>query len=142
MEWFKITNIEQFVEATRVLVYSSFGSTDNADNFSSINTMLEKLVEEERKEIEELLPQKEAMSIFHEFGQTKRNKKRTEFYISDEAYYEFIESLNARLVSNMLNSMADKGIIESAFDTETNDFVFWIKEDNDKTKNKVVISVS
>lgn len=129
MEWYKITDVEQFVESTRVLVYSVFGSTDNNDN-DQINIMLEHLVEEEKQEIEEILPQKEAMSIFLEFSKQKKNKRKQiiDHYISDKSYFRFIESLNARLVSNMLNSMVNKGIVESAYDAEVNDFVFWIKD--------------
>lgn len=136
MEWFKITNIEQFVEATRVLVYNNFGSVE--EDVDTVSIMLQDLLVSERKELEEILPQQEAMTIFLEFCKTKRNKKHKtiNYYITDKAYYEFIESLNSRLVSNMLSKMVNKGIIESAFDADANDFVFWIKEDNDKPKNK------
>ena len=35
------------------------------------------------------------------------------------------------MVSNILNQLVQKGLVESAFDTESNDFIFWVK-DNDK----------
>lgn len=136
MEWFKITNIEQFVEATRVLVYNNFGSVE--DDVDTVSVMLQDLLASERKELEEVLPQQESMTIFLEFCKINHNKKQKtkSYYITDKAYYGFIESLNSRLVSNMLSKMVNKGIIESAFDVDANDFVFWIKEDNDKPKNK------
>jgi len=36
--------------------------------------------------------------------------------------------MNGRLVSNMLTSLVSKGLIESAYDEQINDFVFWIKD--------------
>jgi hypothetical protein len=50
----------------------------------------------------------------------------------------FIESLNSRLVSNMLHKLSMEGFLESAFDSNLNDFVFWVKEDeeNENTDKK------
>ncbi|NBT08684.1 MAG: hypothetical protein EBS98_07780, partial [Chitinophagia bacterium] len=48
-----------------------------------------------------------------------------------------LEELNSRLVSNILNSLVNKGLIESAYDSDTNDFVFWVKNDSkDKQQEK------
>lgn len=46
-----------------------------------------------------------------------------------------ITALNDRLVSNILNSLVNKGLIETAYDDSRNDFVFWVK-DNDKNNKK------
>ena len=40
--------------------------------------------------------------------------------------------MNARLVSNILSSLASKGLIESAYDPEINDFVFWTVDGDEK----------
>jgi hypothetical protein len=32
------------------------------------------------------------------------------------------------MISNILNSLVNKGMIETAFDNKSNDFVFWIKD--------------
>jgi hypothetical protein len=36
------------------------------------------------------------------------------------------------MVSNILTKLVSDGIIESAFDTEKNDFIFWVKEQDDQ----------
>jgi hypothetical protein len=35
------------------------------------------------------------------------------------------------MVSNMLNNLVNKGMIETGYDDETNDFIFWIKDENE-----------
>lgn len=132
MEWFQITDIDRFIEASRVLVYHNFGSVK--EDVDLMQTMIEDLVEEEQIEIEKVLNQEETMCIFKEFSQRRKLKnKKTEYRISEKNYFLFIEALNSRMVSNILNNMVNQGIIESAFDSESNDFVFWIKENNDKS---------
>jgi len=37
------------------------------------------------------------------------------------------------MVSNIINSLVKKGLIETAFDSEKNDFIFWVK-DNEQDK--------
>jgi hypothetical protein len=131
---YKITDVDKFIEATRVLVYNNF-DTSKDTNIDLSTTTINSLSKEEQKEIDEILTHQESMSIFLEFCKTKTNKKKTqEYYISEKKYLTFIESLNARMVSNMLSNMVRLGVIESAFDSEANDFVFWVKEDENKSK--------
>jgi hypothetical protein len=47
-------------------------------------------------------------------------------------FSDIIHKLNDRMVSNIINILTQKGLIETAFDNEANDFVFWI---NDEQKN-------
>jgi hypothetical protein len=46
---------------------------------------------------------------------------------------EMIESFNSRMISNMLNHLVNRGLLETAYDADSNDFVFWIK---DETENR------
>jgi hypothetical protein len=39
------------------------------------------------------------------------------------------------MISNILNNLVNKGVLESAYDADLNDFVFWIKEE-DEQNNK------
>jgi hypothetical protein len=39
------------------------------------------------------------------------------------------------MISNLLNTLVNKGLVETAFDEKSNDFVFWVKNEN-KTKDK------
>jgi hypothetical protein len=38
------------------------------------------------------------------------------------------------MVSNILAKLVGDGLLDSAFDSERNDFIFWIKEDDQKQK--------
>ncbi len=44
-------------------------------------------------------------------------------------FYSIIEDFNARLVSNLLQQLVAKGLIESSYDEEENDFIFWVADD-------------
>jgi hypothetical protein len=40
------------------------------------------------------------------------------------------------MVSNILNTLVNKGVLDSAFDTDQNDFIFWVKEDENNKKDQ------
>ena len=58
------------------------------------------------------------------------------YVISEKKYMAMIESFNQRLVSNMLKNLTQIGLLESAYDSELNDFIFWIKEQDQPNENK------
>ena len=62
--------------------------------------------------------------------------KKTMYVISEKKYMAMIESFNERLVSNMLKNLTQIGLLESAYDSELNDFIFWIKEQDQPNENK------
>ena len=45
--------------------------------------------------------------------------------------YKMIEHVNQRMVSNIIAKLVNGGLLESAFDDEKNEFIFWKKEDED-----------
>ena len=142
MEWFTIIDLEAFVDSTRVLVYELFGNEskgkDKDENIAKTNTDYKKLTKTEQEEINECLTYQEALLISKDFLKERVNKKlkQKKYLISEKSYLSFLESLNARLVSNMLSKMVKQDLLESAFDEESNDFIFWLKEENDeKDKN-------
>jgi len=49
--------------------------------------------------------------------------------MNNSMFLSIIESLNDRMVSNLLNSLVNRGLVETAYDAEENDFVFWVKDD-------------
>lgn len=132
-EWFIINNIEDFVQSTRVLVYSAFGSKDNkqGDNFTIDISALDEL---EISELNNCLSQNESLLIAKEYLKISK-KEKDNYIISDSKYAELIEALNTRMVSNMLVKLTQDGVLESAFDEESNDFIFWVKDD-EKNKEK------
>jgi tRNA C32,U32 (ribose-2'-O)-methylase TrmJ len=140
MEWFAIVDLELFVDSTRVLVYELFGNQNKEKNedIAKTNTEYKKLTKIEQEEINECLTHQESLLISKDFITTKINKKlkKKKYAISEKSYLAFLESLNARLVSNMLSKMVKQDLLDSAFDEESNEFIFWLKEENDeKDKN-------
>lgn len=135
-QWYDITDIDLFVESSRVLVYAAFGENDKDQDMKEIKIKLEELDEQEKEELNRCLPQQECLAIAKQYLKKFRNKKNEILYrISDSSYMAFIESLNSRLVSNMLHKLSIDGYLESAFDSSLNDFVFWVKDDEPKDQN-------
>jgi hypothetical protein len=56
--------------------------------------------------------------------------------LSDQKFIEMMECFNSRMVSNILSGLVQKDILDSAYDEELNDFVFWVKDDENKENQK------
>lgn len=126
-DWFIIKNLSEFVEASRRLVFNSFGSKLKDD--SELEQLLTDLSDEEKKELDQILPYKEAWAITRPMLKKQTNKKTNDirYVLNEEMYMSIITALNDRLVSNILNSLVNKGLIETAYDEKSDDFIFWVK---------------
>lgn len=135
-EWFIIEDVDQFIESTRVLVFNAFGKTEETqlDELSFVITSLDK---HEIEELNKTLTQEECVIISKDYivKETNKKSKKNRFVISTEKYMAMIESFNSRMVSNMLNHLTNIGVLESAYDSKSNDFIFWVKENDVKKKN-------
>lgn len=133
--WYNITDIDLFIESTRVLVYGAFGETKK--ELSEINISVQNLEPDEQEEMNNCLSQNESMTIAKQYLKTVKSKKsnKTYYRISEKSYMSLIESLNSRMISNMLQKLSKDGVLESAFDSDLNDFVFWVKDDESKDQN-------
>jgi len=131
-EWFIVDDVNKFVESTRVLVFNSFGKT-NETELDDLSFLLADLPNNEVDELNSSLSQEECMIISKEFIRQEYNKKTKDsrHIISNKKYMEMIESFNSRMISNMLNHLVNKGLLETAYDVDSNDFVFWIKEEKE-----------
>lgn len=129
-EWYEIADIEKFVESTRVLVFDAFGK-QNYD-IENLVTEISNLKEHEKIELNSIFTQQEAMNIVR--GLVK--KRKGVYTINHIIYSKIVESFNERFIGNMLANLTSKGLLESAFDTEANDFVFWIKDNNEKNNQR------
>jgi len=129
---FEITDLDKFVECSRVLVFDSMGKDKNCD-IGDIKHEISDLSDEELSELNRTLNQEESLLICKKFLTQKKNSDR--FIISNKKYVDLIDALNARMISNMLNSLVNRGLLETAYDTESNDFIFWIKEDEENKKS-------
>lgn len=122
-QYYKITNLEKFIESTRVLVFDAFGKTDNHDP-DELTMNLTELKPEEQVEIDSVLSQQESLIIARDFIRQKTKNKKTIYIISEKKYMAMIESFNERLISNMLKNLTQIGLLDSAYDSELNDFIF------------------
>lgn len=132
MARYDIIDVDKFVETTRTLVYHQFGGTEELPK--KIDNLIDSLTKEELQEMNSCLAQSEAETILQKFVKKQRNKntKEIRITISDDDYMLFIEELNTRMIGNMLAKLASQGVLETAFDEELNDFVFWAPDKNEK----------
>lgn len=134
---FIINDLEEFVESARRVVFNGFGkaAAETPDDFTEL---IYDLSPEEETELDSVLSQSESKLIVQPLlkKQTNKQKNKVRYLINEQIFGEIIESLNARLVSNILSELSKKGMIESAYDDDINDFVFWVKEDENKKDNQ------
>jgi hypothetical protein len=139
-EWFIIKDLKEFVDSSRRLVFQSFGKEISQENKNDIDNILDDIRNisvEDESEMNIVLSHDEALTIIQPFLREQFNKKtkKNRFLVSESIYIDIITSLNDRMVSNILNSLVNKGLIETAYDDKCNDFIFWIK-DNDQNNKK------
>lgn len=129
---YEINNLEEFVESARKIVFGGFGKSveETKDEFTQ---MMESLSDEEQAELDSVLSQKESEIIVQSLVKKEKNKKTKEirYLINENIFAEILDALNARLVSNILSNLNKRGLIESAYDETLNDFVFWVKENEE-----------
>jgi hypothetical protein len=132
---YKITNIEDFIESCRLMVYHYFGAGDEADVYDGPKLItIDMLSDEEKSEIDSCLNKEEAFLIFKEHAKIKyhKTKNKNEYYLSNTSFMQYIEALNTRMVSNILSNLVKRGVVESTFDEDSNDFVFWVNNKDEQ----------
>lgn len=135
MSKYDIYDLEMFVQKTRVLVYNSFGAS--SEPIDEIDMDFENLNKDQQKEIDNCLSEKEALNIVLEHILQKRDRDGNIInLLSEENFMAIINDFSLRMTSNILNTLASKGLVDSAFDEETNDFVFWAKDLDDENEDK------
>lgn len=133
-KWYLIKNYDNFIDHARSLVFKYFGEynqdTENTDDLADI--MLS-FTDSEKLERDNLISLEECEIISRQFIKQKFSKKdkKIKYYITDTRLEKMLESFNSRMVSNILNKLVNDGLLESAFDEQSNDFIFWVK-DNEK----------
>lgn len=134
--WFVIQDLDKFVESTRSIVFSGFGA--DSDDPEELMQMVSNLSEKDKEELNNTLTQSECLVIVKSFAKIQKNKRtgKTRYIINDDMLQEIVEAFNSRLVSNLLKQLVSKGLIESAYDEESNDFIFWVKDEDKNEKDK------
>ena len=148
-DWYFITRFEEFIDHSRGLIFDLFlestkekPSEEVVVSYSSSNDDIGKILscfeEDEPDQRALYLPHSEAVVISKRFATLKMDKKtqKEKYVISDQLFLEMLECFNSRLISNLLNSLVNAGLLESAFDSTLNDFVFWATTDFGKRHAK------
>jgi len=132
-DWYVISDLSDFTDKARSIVYNNYGSWDNE---SDVEDLMDDVAETEREDFDKMLSHQECLVIVKENLKRERNKKtkKIRYILNDEIFVEIISKLNDRLTSNIMSSLVQKGLVESAFDDEENDFVFWVKNNEDKNE--------
>jgi len=130
-----IDNIEEFAENSRKLVFNHFG--EQKTDTKSDDDLLSNLDPKEEKELDSILSLKEAIAIVISLTRVQKHKMTQDkrYIINDKIFVDILEALNNRLVSNILTNLTNKGLIESADDSTLNDFVFWVKNEDENEKS-------
>lgn len=129
-DWYVVSDIDGFVDKTRALVFNSFGKQQN-DQLIGID--LDVVAENEKDEFDKVLSHDESMIIAKDILRKQTNKinMNVRYLVSDKIYSKLVSSLNERMIGNILNNLVNKGLVEAAFDSDSNDFVFWVKDDEE-----------
>ena len=125
----EIINLDKLVNFSRQVVFYNF-SADNDETDDEFISKVKNIKTDEKKELDELLPFQESKLIFKECvkKQINRKTKQTRYVISESDYDKVLIELNSRMVSNIIRSLVKKGLVETAFDDDKNDFIFWVSK--------------
>lgn len=135
-KWFFINDFDDFVDHSRSLVFKFFGTANEVAD-DSMTASISKMSKKELTEMDETLTHDESAIIIKNHARKQINKKTKEvrYCLTDKLLQSIIEDMNNRMISNILNSLVNKGVLDSAYDSDQNDFIFWVKDD-DETQNK------
>lgn len=114
--WYYIKNIDCFVERIRQFSFEKFLEINDSCKEDFINL--------HNKEVDSLITTNESKNIIISMAK----KYKFGYKISEKNIIRCIEKLNSRMISNSLLNLVSSGVLESAFDSELNDFVFWEKK--------------
>lgn len=136
--WLEIVNLEKLVNFSRRVVFHNFDERNNDLDDQSFIEKINKIEQIDDPEMDTVLPFEESKNIFQELIKKKIGKKtkKIKYFIKESDYDEALSQLNQRMVSNIVKGLVAKGLLESAYDSEKNDFVFWMKTANDDNKEK------
>lgn len=135
--WLEIDNLDKLIDFSRRLIYSNFDPDKRDQEDQTFFNSLSQFNNMEIAEMDDILPHKEIKIIFNEFIIKKRHKKTKQIrlFIQEDAYENLLEAINSRFVSNIVQRMVGKGLLETAFDAERNDFIFWVNKNEKDQKD-------
>lgn len=125
-DWYKINDLVGFINHARELVFKSFGQVNEMSD-DELTSTLSELGPKDKDELNRILTYDECLVIAKNLIKIKTSKKtkKESYYVNDIILTQMLESFNSRMVSNILAKLVSDGLLDSAFDTEKNDFIFW-----------------
>lgn len=140
-DWFIVRDIDELTNSARAIVFNNFGKNSNSKTEETTNSVDDLLLEvdpKDQKELDETLSYNESLIIVKQHIKKQIHKKtdKIRYIMNDKMFLSIIESLNERMVSNLLSSLVNKGLVETAYDDEDDDFIFWVKDENKTKKRK------
>jgi len=131
--WYKIKDLDGFINHARELVFKSFGEVNEIADDDLTHTLTE-LAPKDKEELNRILTYDECVVIARNHIKIKVSKKtkRESYFVNDMILSEILESFNSRMVSNILAKLVGDGLLDSAFDSEKNDFIFWVKDNEEQ----------
>ena len=130
-DFMEVVNLDKLVEFSRQLIFYNFAIEDEDDEpDDEFISKVKNIKKEDKEELDRLLPFKESKLIFKSSikKQINRRTKKIRYVIKESDYDEVLVELNSRMVSNIIRSLVKKGLVETAFDDDKNDFVFWVSK--------------
>lgn len=112
MDTYSVIDLEGYAYSVRDAAAKSFTETynENLDEFISINQIIELIRE-------------------NSIGKDEDNN----YLITQDIFEEIFEEIRNRLYTVGLAKLAAKGLVECAWDDESNEMIFWLS-DEEKTK--------
>jgi hypothetical protein len=128
--YLEISNVDKLVNFSRRLIYYNFDDESEKLSDADFFDQVQKIKQEDMPEMDKYLPFYEAKNIMKSLLIKRRHKKTKipKLFMKESDYDEVLVQLNKRLVSNIVRGLVNKGVVESAFDDEKNDFIFWVKD--------------
>lgn len=135
--YLEISNIDKLVNFSRRLIYYNFDDESEKLSDADFFEQVQKIKQEDMPELDKYLPFDEAKNIMKSLLIKRRHKKTkvAKLFMKESDYDELLIQLNKRMVSNIVRGLVNKGVVESAFDDEKNDFIFWVKDEYDEFDN-------
>jgi hypothetical protein len=113
----------EFINQVRRIVFAGFGLKDLEDN--ELSALIEEI---DKEEMDKTISFAECKIILQEYIEQKKIRRKIKYVLTSKNFDQFIEAVNARLVSNLITELVDMGQLDSAWDSEANDFIFWIPD--------------
>lgn len=135
IDWFVIKDLQSFIDATRTMVFVNFNdeNEEKSDNVISIDD----LSKTDQDELNKLLSYDEAFMVAKPHFTKQKNKRTSEirYTLSESNYIDIVSDMNSRMISNIMTQLVNKGLVETAFDEKSNDFIFWVKDEYKQQKD-------